>query len=429
LEFDLKEILHQHSIHKLEGSPFVMHALIDDPQLHLDVAKNWVQDNLTGRPPQLKIHNKKHQKIRIGYFSADFKNHPVSLLTAELFELHDRGNFEIVAFSLQETAPDDFMRPRLIRAFDKFLDVSKQSEIEIAQLARDLEIDIAIDLGGYTLGAKPSIFYYRAAPIQINYLGYAGSMGVDFIDYIIADEIVIPPNDQQYYSEKVAYLPHSFIPDDSQRLPSDRVFTRAELGLPEEGFVFCCFNNSYKFNAAMIDSWSRILLEVPQGVLWISKNNTSFQANLLKEFGKRDITSERIIFAERMDLMADHLARYRLADLFLDTIPYNAHTTALDALKTGVPLLTRIGQSFPARVAASLLNTLQMSDLITYTEEEYEEQAISLANNSNQYQQVKDRLAQNLMTFPLFDSQLFINNLEELYLNIYQTHLDNLVSS
>jgi predicted O-linked N-acetylglucosamine transferase (SPINDLY family) len=179
----------------------------------------------------------------------------------------------------------------------------------------------------------------------------------------------------------------------------------------------------------MMDSWSRILLKVPRGVLWISKNNASFQANLLKEFGKRNITSDRIIFAERIDLMADHLARYRMADLFLDTLPYNAHTTALDALKTGVPLLTCIGQSFPARVAASLLTTLQMPDLITHTQEEYEKLAVTLANNSDQYQQIKDRLAQNLMTSPLFNSQLFTHHLEELYLNMYQTHLDNRVRS
>jgi len=429
LDLDVKEIIQKQLSGEPAATPFALFSLIDDPELQLEAAKTWSQDHLQEHKTTTKIPYYSHKKIRIGYFSADFKNHPVSLLTAELFEKHDRSKFEVIGFALSQGQPGDEMRVRLNTGFDQLIDVAGQSEVQIAQIARELEIDIAIDLGGHTLGAKPSIFYQRAAPIQVNYLGYAGSLGVDYMDYIIADEIVIPPNDQKYYSEKVVYLPHSFIPDDSQRQPSDRVFTRAELGLPEKGFIFCCFNNSYKFNAAMIDSWSRILLKVPQGVLWISKNNASFQANLLKEFGKRNITSERIIFAERIDLMADHLARYRMADLFLDTLPYNAHTTALDALKTGVPLLTCIGQSFPARVAASLLTTLQIPDLITNTQEEYEKLAITLANNSDQYQQIKDRLAQNLITSPLFNSQLFIHHLEELYLNMYQNHLDNRVHS
>ena len=429
LSLDIEEIIQKQLLGEPAATPFALFPIIDNPQLHLSAAKIWSQDHQLIQKSLAKIPDYTHPKIRIGYFSADFKNHPVSLLTAELFEKHDRSQFEVIAFAISKAPAGDEMRARLMKEFDQFIEVADQQEIQIAQLARDLEIDIAIDLGGHTLGAKPSIFYHRAAPIQVNYLGYAGSLGVDYMDYIIADEIVIPPNDQQYYSEKVVYLPHSFIPDDSQRQPSDRVFTRAELGLPEEGFIFCCFNNSYKFNAAMIDSWSRILLKVPQGVLWISKNNASFQANLLKEFGKRNITSDRIIFAERIDLMADHLARYRMADLFLDTLPYNAHTTALDALKTGVPLLTCIGQSFPARVAASLLTTLQMPDLITHTQEEYEKLAVTLANNSDQYQQIKDRLAQNLMTSPLFNSQLFTHHLEELYLNMYQTHLDDRVRS
>lgn len=423
-ENDITQIIYQQSKGGSVSTPFVLFSMIDDPDAHLKSAKIWFQDKTILSEPLPSLEQYSHQKLRIGYFSADFKYHPVALLMAEIFEKHDRVKFEVYGFSLNKSQSEDEVRARLRHGFDMFIDVSSKTDLEIAKIAREYEIDLAIDLGGYTLGSRPLIFEYRAAPIQINYLGYPGTMGSENIDYIITDQTVIPENDQMYYSEKVIYKPNSFIPDDSNRVASKRVFTKCEQGLPETGFIYCCFNNSYKFNPEMADIWAKILLNVSNSVLWISKNNSHFQENILKEFEKRNISKERIIFAERVELMSDHLARYKLADLFLDTIPYNAHTTALDALKSGVPVLTRIGKSFPARVAASFLNTLKMNDLVTITKEEYIELAIEIGKNPSKHIQIKEQLTQNLIDSPLFDSTLFVNELENIYVKLHQNHLN-----
>jgi predicted O-linked N-acetylglucosamine transferase (SPINDLY family) len=301
------------------------------------------------------------------------------------------------------------------------------SDPDIAQLARELEIDIAIDLAGPTQYSRTGIFSYRAAPIQVNWLGYAGTIGVEYIDYIVADKIIIPEPHQQFYAEKVVYLPNTYMVDDSKRIPSTRVFRREEFGLPQNAFVFCCFNNDYKFNPQVLDSWSRILLAAKNSVIWISENNKYFKANLVTEFQSRGIDSDRIIFAQRVEMMADHLSRYALADLFLDTHPYNAHTTALDSLKAGVPVLTLMGQSFPSRVAASLLNAIGLPELITNTQEEYEALAIELAMNPQKLTDIKLKLVRNRLTAPLFDTPLFTKNLESAYLKMverYRADLD-----
>jgi predicted O-linked N-acetylglucosamine transferase (SPINDLY family) len=263
---------------------------------------------------------------------------------------------------------------------------------------------------------------YRAAPIQVNWLGYPGTIGADFIDYIVADNTIIPDQCQKFYSEKVVSLPDTYMVDDSKRIASARVFTREESGLPENTFVFCCFNNDYKFNPQVLDSWSRILLSAKDSVLWIAENNERFKVNLTIEFKKRGIDSMKIIFAPRVELMADHLARYTLADLFLDTCPYNAHTTTLDSLKVGVPVLTLKGQSFPSRVAASLLNAIGLPELITNTQEEYEALAIELAMNPQKLTDIKLKLAKNRLTSPLFDTPLFTKNLESAYIKMYDRY-------
>jgi predicted O-linked N-acetylglucosamine transferase (SPINDLY family) len=296
------------------------------------------------------------------------------------------------------------------------------SEREIAQLARELEIDIAIDLAGPTQYSRTGIFSYRTAPIQVNWLGYPGTIGADFIDYIVADKTIIPERHQQFYAEKVAYLPDTYIVDDSKRVASFKKFTREECGLPKNAFVFCCFNNDYKFNPQVLDSWSRIFLNLENCVLWIPENNEYFKTNILAEFNKRGIDSSRVIFAPRVELMADHLARINLADLFLDTFPYNAHTTAVDSLKIGVPILTLIGQSFASRVAASLLNAVGLPELITNTQEEYEALAIELAVNPQKLAGIKLKLANNRLTTPLFDTPLFTKNLESAYNKMYERY-------
>jgi predicted O-linked N-acetylglucosamine transferase (SPINDLY family) len=300
------------------------------------------------------------------------------------------------------------------------------SDREIAQLAQELEIDIAIDLAGPTQHSRTGIFSYRAAPIQVNWLGYPGTIGANFIDYIVADTTIIPVESQQFYFEKVVALPDSYMVDDSKRLASSRVFTREECGLPENSFVFCCFNNGYKFNPQVLDWWSRILLAVKNSVIWISENNKFFSVNIVAEFENRGIDSSRIIFAPRVELMEDHLARYALADLFLDTYPYNAHTTAIDSLKAGVPVLTLIGQSFASRVAASLLNAVDLPELVTTNQADYEVMAIELAKNPKKLADIKLNLATNRLTAPLFDTSLFTKNLETAYIKMMERHLAGL---
>jgi predicted O-linked N-acetylglucosamine transferase (SPINDLY family) len=402
--------------------PFPPLSIIDDPALHLVATKIFVNEKFPANNTLPELPKTSHQKIRIGYFSPDFKSHPVSFLTAELFELHDRNHFEIYAFSLQPASPGDAMRARLSKGFDRFIDVESKSDLEIAQLARALEIDIAVDLGGHTQHARIGIFSHRAAPIQVNYLGYPGTLGAHYIDYIIGDKTLIPAHSKASYVEKVIYLPHTYMADDSTRRPSTILLTRKDVDLPADKFIFCCFNNSYKFNPNTLESWANILKNVPQSILWISENNASFRRNLLNEFSKLEITSERITFAKRIDSMAEHLARYCLADLFLDTLPFNAHTTAIDALKAGLPILTLIGESFAGRVVASLLAAINLQGLITTSPYEYESLAIKLATDSEQLAYIRNKLAVNQLTSPLFNTPLFTQHLELAYDAIYKRH-------
>ena len=407
-------------------TPLPLLALTDNAILHKKSSEIYAEDKY---PPNLLLglipKHPQGRKIRIAYFSADFRSHPVAYLTSELFEIHDRTQFEVYAFSLQKTF-DDAMNIRLRKGFDRFMDVENISGIEIAQVARDLKIDIAIDLTGPTQYSRAEIFSYRAAPIQVNWLGYPGTAGAKHIDYIVADDIIIPESHRQFYTEKVAYLPDTYMVDDSKRIASSRVFTREECGLPENAFVFCCFNNNYKFNPRMLDRWSRILLQAENSVLWISENNQHFKANLTAELEMRGIDSNRIIFAQRLELMADHLARYSIANLFLDTHPYNAHTTAIDSLKAGVPVLTLRGHSFASRVAASLLSAIGLTELITDTEEQYEALAVQLANIPEKLDQIRKKLESNRLTTPLFDTPLFAKNIEAAYIKMYDRYQKDL---
>lgn len=405
------------------SQPFHLLALSDDAFLHKRCSEIFAQAKYPSNSTLGSIlKSSKKEKIRIAYFSPDFRNHPVSFLTSELFEIHDRSRFEVFAFSLQKALIGDEMNLRLREGFDRFIDVDDMSDREIAQLSRELEVDIAIDLAGPTQHARTGIFSYRVAPVQVNWLGYPGTIGVDFIDYIVADKIIIPESHQQFYAEKIVYLPNTFMVDDSKRTASTRVFTREECGLPQNAFVFCCFNNDYKFNPQVLDSWARILLSVKNSVIWVSENNEYFRANIAAEFKSRGIDSDRIIFAQRVEMMADHLSRYALADLFLDTYPYNAHTTALDSLKAGIPVLTLMGQSFASRVAASLLNAIDLPELISNTREEYEALAIELALTPQKHADIKLKLARNRLTAPIFDTPLFAKNLEAAYIKMIERH-------
>ncbi len=354
-----------------------------------------------------------HDKIRVGYFSADFHNHATAYLTAELFERHDRAKFEITAFSFGASAKDA-MRERLEKGFDRFIDVRDRSDFEIAALARKIEIDIAVDLKGFTQEARTGIFTLRPAPVQVSYLGYPGTMGAGYIDYIIADATVIPEHHKRYYSEKIVTLPHSYQVNDSSRKISDGHFTRAEMGLPEQGFVFCCFNNNYKINAGIFDIWMRLLKTVEGSVLWLFVGNPASAQNLRKEAESRGVKSDRLVFATQMPL-PDHLARQRLADLFLDTFPYNAHTTASDALWAGLPVLTYPGETFASRVAASLLNAVELPELITQSPKAYEALALELATDPKKLSALRRKLAENLPSCPLFNATLFARHIEDAY--------------
>ena len=402
--------------------PFALLALIDDALLHQQSAKIYAKDKHPPNPslgPILK-HPRSH-KIRIGYFSADFHDHATGYLMAELFELHDKSQFELIGFSFGPIVVDD-MRQRLKKSFDQFIEIGETSDVEVAKLSRGLNIDIAVDLKGFTQYARTGIFSYRAAPIQVNYIGYPGTMGTDYIDYIIADKTLIPDASQPYYSEKVVYLPNSYQANDRKRLISDKQFTKQELGLPENSFVFCCFNNNYKILPATFSSWMRILKEVEGSVLWLLQDNFLVIENLRKEALLQGINPQRLVFADRFPL-SNHLARHHQADLFLDTFPYNAHTTASDALWTGLPVLTLMGQSFASRVAASLLNAIGLPELITNTQEEYESLAIELAMNPSKLAAIKLRLANNRLTYPLFDTPLFTKNLEAAYIKMFEKYL------
>jgi predicted O-linked N-acetylglucosamine transferase (SPINDLY family) len=408
------------------AAPFPLLALNDDALLHKKSSEIYIQSKYLFNPilgPILK--RPQSQKIRVGYFSADFKNHPVSLLTAELYELHDKNQFEIIAFSfgVDDKSP---MRLRLSQAFDQYIDVSDMSDLEIAELSRNLKIDIAVDLGGFTSNSRTGIFSYRAAPIQLSYIGYLGTMGTEYYDYLLADKTIISIELQKFYSEKIAYLP-SYQVNDRKRIISDRQFTRVELGLPENGFIFCCFNNNYKILPAMFDSWMRILNAVEGSVLFLYAENEWSKANLIQEASLRGIDSARLIFGAHIPT-EEYLARYRVCDLFLDTFPYNAGTTASDALWVGLPVLTLMGQSFASRMAASLLNAIGLPELITNTQAEYETLAIELAMNHQKLRDIKLKLANNRLTAPLFDTPLFVKNIEAAYLTMVEQYQADLES-
>ena len=415
-----KKIEKQHKV----LSPFVALTLTDDPKIQMQSAKIWVDDNCPANKllPNISKYPK-HHKIRIGYFSADFGEHPVSYLTAELFELHNREKFEIIAFSFGNH-PNSTIRQRLELGFNQFIDVNDKSDKEITTLAREMQIDIAVDLGGHTRDARTSIFAMRVAPIQISYIGYLGTMGADYFDYLVADMTLIPKDKQQYYFEKIMYLP-SYQVNDTKCEISEKIFTRDELGLPSTGFIFCCFNNNYKITPSTFDGWMRILHSVNGSVLWLLDANDTATKNLKAEAISRGIDGNRILFGKRLPV-PEYLARYRTADLFLDTFPYNAGTTGSDALRVGLPVLTLIGDSFASRIASSLLNAVGLSELIATTQKDYESIAIAIANNPHQFSKIKNKLLKNLPASALYDTKSFTGHIEAGYQEIYQRHQNDL---
>lgn len=415
---DLEEIARGLIDGKPVSHPFPILALFDSPHLHRQAARIWArEEHAAVEAPGLRVTRNHRGKIRVGYFSADFRHHPVSLLSAELFETHDRSRFEVTGFAFGPPA-NDAMRVRLIRAFDRFEDVRDRTDLDVTLLARQHDIDIAVDLGGYTDYSRTKIFAYRAAPVQISYLGYLGTMGAPYMDYLVADPTIIPAGGLEHYSEKIIYLP-SYQVNDSKKLSSLRSFSREELGIPAAGFVFCCFNSNYKIMPATFSIWMRILQRVPGSVMFVYAENAVAGRNLLREAMQHGIDARRLILGTHL-ATSEYLARYRAMDLFLDTLPYNAGATASDALWAGLPVLTCSGQTFASRVAASLLNALDLPELITSNLEQYEDLAVRLATNPDEMGLIRQKLAWNRLAKPLFDTAHFTRNLETAYAAIHQ---------
>ena len=392
------------------GTPFISLSTLDIEHQYLVAKKASAQFHIDREI--LRVNPiRSNRKIRVGYISADFRTHPVARLTAELFELHDRDAFEVFGFSAKGAHADDPYRQRLMAAFDEFIDVEGLPTEEFYLKVLSYNLDILMDLGGHTADSVMARLNMRLAPIQMSYIGHPGTSGASFIDYTIGDRVLIPQESQQYYSEKILYMPHCFQVNDSKREVPQDLFIKEDFDLPADQFVFCSFNNNYKINPTMFDSWSRILTRVPHSVLWLLGGNPTTQHNLIKEAKARGIDPSRLIFASRVSY-DQYLARFRAADLFLDTLPFNAGTTASDCLWAGLPVLTTLGDAFAGRMAGSLLMAMQLPELVANTLEEYENKAVELAQDPAKIKALKETIEKNRFTTPLFDSKSFTKDLE-----------------
>lgn len=402
-------------------SPFMLVAIPSTAVEQLQCARLWIRSNFASvHGPVWRGERYDHDRIRVAFLSADFHQHATAYLIAGMIEHHDRSRFEVTGISL---GPDDNsdMRRRLEAGLERFVDARSLTDDEIADLVKTLEIDILVDLKGFTHDARTRIFALRPAPIQVNYLGFPGTLGADFIDYIIADRTVIPARQRDSYAEKVVWLPHSYQANDRLRAIADANPTRSGHGLPESAFVFCCMNDNYKITPDVFSLWMRILAAVEESVLWLYEDNPTAADNLRREAAARGIAPQRLVFARRIPA-AEHLARYRCADLFLDTLPYGAHTTASDALWAGLPVLTGIGETFAGRVGASLLNAIGLPELIATSPDAYEALAIALARDPARLASIRAKLAGNRLTTPLFDTAAFTADIELAYASMVERH-------
>jgi protein O-GlcNAc transferase len=401
------------------SAPFTLLGLTAAAHDQLLCSRTWVRDKHPGSlTPIFSGERYTHDKIRIGYLSGDFREHPMAYLMAGVFERHDRARFETLALSFSPDGQSP-MRSRLKAAFSQFIDVRHASDRQIAQQLRDLEVDIAVDLMGFTREARTGILALRPAPVQVNYLGYPATMGADYIDYIIADRFVIPPQSQGCYSEKVVYLPDTFQATDGARSGEQAKPTRADAGLPESGFVFCSFNASHKITPTMFDVWIELIKTLEGSVLWLLCSNPAVERNLRHEAERRGLAPSRVIFAPRVS-RPQYLGRYQLADLFLDTFPFNAGATASDALAAGLPVVTLCGEAFAARMAGSLLRAVGLPQLATHSLADYQALALHLARQPAALAELRTTLVHNRTTCPLFDTDRFCRALEAAYVTMWQ---------
>jgi protein O-GlcNAc transferase len=403
---------------KTNTDPFTFLAISSSPEDQLQCANLWVAEKFAPSQNRVWLGERYiHDRIRVAYMSADFHQHATACLMAGMFESHDKSRFEITAISIGLDDNSE-MRRRLKHCFENFVDARALSDEEIVSHIRGLEIDILIDLKGFTRDARTNVFARRPAPIQVNYIGYPGTMGASYIDYIIADRTVIPDECRKFYSEKIVVMPNTYQVNDNRRIISDNTVNPADLGLPSRRFVFCCFNNNYKITPDLFDCWMRILARVEGSMLWLLQGNVFAAENLKKEASRRGVDGERLVFSGRIPL-PEHLARHKLADLCLDTAPCNAHTTASDALWAGVPVLTCAGETFAGRVAASLLRAVGLPELVTTTLDAYQQMAVELATSHERLRIIKSELAKNRLTAPLFDTALYTKHIEAAYRAMY----------
>jgi protein O-GlcNAc transferase len=415
----VQELERRLEIGALNIHPFKLLSLQTTPAIQLKCAQNYVRAQVGDRAVPAKYEPAGGDKLRIAYVSGDFRAHAVAMLVAELFELHDRSRFEVIAISL---GPDDgsAMRSRIMQSVDQFHDVRAMSDQEVADLI-GRSADIAVDLMGHTQHSRIGIFACRPSPIQINYLGYPGTTGAGFMDYVLADPIVLPFADQPSYSERIVHLPHCYQVNDRRRAVGLCTPSREEAGLPPHGFVFCCFNHCSKITAEIFSVWMRLLGQIPEAVLWLLEGNQTATDRLRQEARARAVDPSRLIFAP-IAAPEKHLARHALADLFLDTLPYNAHTTASDALWSGLPLVTCMGNTFAGRVAASLLSAAGMPELVTRDLQAYEALALELARDPALLQSSRRKVAANRQTCALFDSDRSRRHIEAAYEIMWKIH-------
>jgi protein O-GlcNAc transferase len=419
---ELSDALHKGIAEGAFIYPFISVVFGLHPRDQLKAATNYLRASLPVAPKQYGHSAAIHSgKLRIAYVSSDFRQHAVALAIAELFERHDRARFEIIGVSLCRNDGSE-IRARIVNSFDQFHDVSSDTDESIAKLLNDSEVHIAVDLNGPTQGSRQGLFAYRAAPVQAVYLGYPATTGADFIDYILADATVLPFDQQPFFSERIVHLPDCYHANDTTRRISPQTPTRSDLGLPDRGLVFCCFNKTTKISVPVFDVWMRLLAQVHGSVLWLSAMKTPAQANLRREAAARGIEPDRLIFAPYAGHIEDHLARHRVADLFLDTLPYNAHSTACDALWAGLPVVTCLGNAFSGRVAGSMLKAAGLPELVTHSLEDYEALAHKLATDPALLPSIRRKLDDNRSSCPLFDSDRFRRHVEAAYQTMWDIH-------
>ena len=422
---ELLQILSTCGIHSAAVPPFILLALEDNPQRQHQRAMTWATERYQQVAPALPNKPKKiPAKIRIGYFSSDFHDHPMLYLMSGLFKYHDKERFEIYAYNYGAKSTSSLCN-RVRQHVDGFFDIQQLKDHDVMQLARLHQLDIALDRKGYTQNSRSELFSYRLAPVQINYLAYPSTMGAPFIDYLVADKTIIPASQHRHYSESIIILPDTYQPNDDRRKIASTTTARADFGLPDNAFVFCCFNNSYKIRPAEFAIWMRLLKRIDKSVLWLLRSNQWVEINLRREAEKHGIDGGRLVFADKLS-HAEHLARHKHANLFMDTFNYNAHTTTSDALWSGLPVITKAGSQFAARVSASLLHAVGLPELITDSEADYEALAFVLASDPNRLTAITTKLAKQRLIEPLFNTKRYTRHLEEAYQQVYERYYDGL---